>query len=468
MTRLRFIFLSLFLSACLLCNAEVRINPAKETGPIKPMNAVNNGPVFRNTDQIRDNFDAYKALNVPYARIHDANSSDYFGAPHIVDITAVFPDFSKKVTDPASYDFQLTDKYLKNIQDAGAKVFFRLGQTIEHQDKKYGIYPPADYKKWARICEYVIRHYTEGWADGYNWDIEYWEIWNEPDLDADNEHWKVNPRTWGGSPEEFFKFYEIAARHLKTCFPHLKIGGPAMAGSENHAGNSWADAFLGYMQKHGVAIDFFSWHIYTPFVEKIEKEAELTRELLDRYGYTQTESILNEWNCVGNWGEGYQHYVNVMNSIKGAAFTASALLASQNTSIDMLMYYDARYPSVFCGLFDFYTFNPTECYYALYAWDKLVKLGRQIEATADEPDIRAVAATDGAGKTCIYFSRYNDDNNVIGKKPIALNVKDVKFTEATAHLTDSCHKFTEVPVTVEDGVITINLEPNAFVTVELR
>jgi len=462
------LLIAIFVAVSFACNAEIIVNPSKEIGPIKLMNAVNNGPVFNNASQIRDNFDAYKALNIPYARIHDANSSEAFGGPHIVDITAIFPDFSKKVNDPASYDFLLTDKYLKNIQDAGAKVFFRLGQTIEHQEKKYGIYPPADYKKWAQICEHIIRHYTEGWADGFNWDIEYWEIWNEADLDADNDKWKIDPRTWGGSKEEFFKFYAVSATHLKKCFPKLKIGGPSMAGSENHSDMSWAEDFLRYMKERDVKIDFFSWHVYTPFIEKIEQEAAVYRNLLDKYGYLETESILNEWNCVGNWMEGYQHYVNVMNSMKGAAFTASALLASQNTSIDMLMYYDARYPSVFCGLFEFYTFNPTECYYSLYAWDKLVKLGRQIEATTDEKDIRVIAATNGKGRTCIYVSRYNDDNNVIGKRAVKINVADVKFEEATAHLTDSCHKFTEVPVAAENGVISINLEPNAFVTIELR
>ncbi len=48
--------------------------------------------------------------------------------------------------------------------DAGTKTFFRLGQTIEHQIKKHGTIPPRDFKKWAVICEHIIRHYTEGWV----------------------------------------------------------------------------------------------------------------------------------------------------------------------------------------------------------------------------------------------------------------------------------------------------------------
>ena len=45
---------------------------------------------------------------------------------------------------------------------------------------------PKDFKKWAVICEHIIRHYTEGWADGFFYDMPYWEIWNEPDLDSDS------------------------------------------------------------------------------------------------------------------------------------------------------------------------------------------------------------------------------------------------------------------------------------------
>ena len=63
--------------------------------------------------------------------------------------------------------------------------------------------------KWAEICEHIIRHYNEGWADGFYYNIEYWEIWNEPD----------NSQMWTGTPEEFYELYRVAANHLKSCFP---------------------------------------------------------------------------------------------------------------------------------------------------------------------------------------------------------------------------------------------------------
>lgn len=105
-------------------------------------------------------------------------------------------------------------------------TFYRLGSKIEHWKKKYNTIMPKDFNKWAIICEHIIMHYTEGWANGFRYDIEYWEIWNEPDLDADDS---TNKRNWSGTANDFYELYRITLSHLKSRFPHLKIGGPAVA-----------------------------------------------------------------------------------------------------------------------------------------------------------------------------------------------------------------------------------------------
>ena len=221
---------------------ELKVNFKKSLGKIKPMNAVNNGPtrgprMFSKSG----NFEKYAAAGIPYARNHDAAFCASYGGEHTVDINAIFPNFDADVNDPASYDFACTDESVLVTLDAGTKTFFRLGQSIEHQIKKHNTLPPRDYQKWAEICEHIIMHYTEGWADGFELDMPYWEIWNEPDLDTDDS---PNKRTWGGTEAEFFDMYEIAAKHLKSRFPHLKIGGPAIAGNME-----WGERFLCEMQK---------------------------------------------------------------------------------------------------------------------------------------------------------------------------------------------------------------------------
>ena len=199
-------------------SAQIVVSPGETVGPIKRMNAVNNGPRINNKEQVYTGTTGYfKAANVGYSRNHDAAGYGAYGE-HVVDISIIFPDFSKNPDKAESYDFTLTDRYVKSIQDAGVEVFYRLGQSIENQPlKKYNIYPPKDYKKWAKICEHIIRHYNEGWADGFHYNIKYWEVWNEPNLEWDGDKWKTDPRCWAGSPEQFYDFFEVAAAPTATA-----------------------------------------------------------------------------------------------------------------------------------------------------------------------------------------------------------------------------------------------------------
>ena len=133
------------------------------------MNSVNNGPV--SSVRAFSNFNDYKAARIPYARNHDASFYSGFGGEFSVDVHRIFRDFSRDVNDPDAYSFKSTDDYVKTTYEAGTKVFYRLGAAIEHYEKR-GTYPPADFFKWAQICEHIIRHYTEGWANGFTYDME--------------------------------------------------------------------------------------------------------------------------------------------------------------------------------------------------------------------------------------------------------------------------------------------------------
>lgn len=100
-----------------------------------------------------------------------------------MDIHNIFPDADADPTLPSSYDFAFTDWLLTRLKRQGVEPFYRLGTSIENSHRLRARYidPPRDPKKWAQICEGIVRHYNEGWADGYQMGITYWEIWNEPD-----------------------------------------------------------------------------------------------------------------------------------------------------------------------------------------------------------------------------------------------------------------------------------------------
>lgn len=374
----------------------------------KILNATNGGPWHKRhiDDQRRSNLDDYKAARMPYSRNHDSGVVGIYGGPYSHDITNIFPNFDADPYNPDSYDFACTDESIMVCLAAGTKTFFRLGQTIEHQIKKHGTLPPKDFNKWAVICEHIIRHYNEGWADGFHLNMLYWEIWNEPDLDPDDS---TNKRTWGGTKAQFFDLYEITAKHLKECFPELKIGGPALAYNLE-----WADDFLCEMRKRNVPIDFFSWHIYCTEPDAMLKRADSIRALLDKNGYTETESILNEWNYVKDWTEEFLYSIKAIHGIKGAAFVMACICAAQNSSIDMLMYYDTR-PSAFNGAFDYYTYEALKGYYPLYWYGMFYDMEKEIKAENNIENIYSLCGVDKDGKVLSVITYYNDDDTAADK-----------------------------------------------------
>ena len=370
----------------------------------KILNATNGGPWHRRyaNDQFRSNFADYRSARIPYSRNHDSAVCGIYGGPYSHDITYIFPNFDADPYDAESYDFACTDESILVCFDAGTETFFRLGQTIEHQIKKHGTIPPKDFKKWAVICEHIIRHYNEGWADGYKLNIKYWEIWNEADLDPDDSS---NKRTWGGTKAEFFDLYEITAMHLKKCFPDLKIGGPALAHNEK-----WAEDFLQEMESRKIPLDFFSWHIYCTEPAHMAQKAERIKALLNKYGYENSESILNEWNYVKGWEEEFVYSIKAIHGIKGASFTLACMCASQRSPIDMLMYYDTR-PGVFNAAFDLYTYECLKGYYPLYWYGKFYDLDAEVRAENEIEDIYSLCGIDKDGKILSAITYYTDNDN---------------------------------------------------------
>lgn len=432
--------------------STISVNFFTPVGSVKPMHCVNNGPM-RISSNGRNNFDAYKALQIPYARNHDAAFCASYGGEHTVDIHMIFPDFTADPENPAAYDFTVTDDYIQRTLDAGTETFYRLGAKIEHTVKKYGTIPPADFAKWAVICEHVIRHMNEGWADGHHFGIEYWEIWNEPDLDPDDS---ANKRTWGGTEAQFFDFYAIAACHLKACFPDLKIGGPALAHDLG-----WAERFLAHMQTRQVPIDFFSWHIYTANPDKLAAKCETVRTLLDKYGYSAAESILNEWNYVIDWKDRFLESVKAVVGMRGAAFTASCMLAAHATSLDMLMYYDAR-PTIYNGMFDFYTQAPLKGYYPFLMFSQLYALGQSVAAKSDDGDIRVLAAANGEkGAVMLTYSVGVD----LPAAPRMVTVEGLCGESVKVALLDETHTMDTREMTVVDGRIALTLAPDSVVLI---
>lgn len=451
---------------------QIHADFSQPGGKVRPLHAVNNGPVYKFTeDQRITNLDAFREAKIPFARTHDAAFCNSYGGEHIVDVHMIFPDFARDPDDPAAYDFCLTDEYLRVMRFAGVTPFFRLGSKIEHWAKKYGTLPPKDNEKWARVCEHIIRHYTEGWADGFRWEMPYWEIWNEPDGAPDDAD-PVDKKCWGGTAAEFYEFFAVAAKHLKRCFPHLKIGGPATV----CAATDWAEHFFAYLREQNVPLDFYSWHRYTADPRAIAEDARAARALLCRYGYREAESILNEWNYVKSFsGQDWIDSIRAEKGLRGAAFTAAVMCVASAVPVDMLMYYDAR-PCAMNGLFETdLVCNRLKGYYPFRMFGRLYTLGTEAACRAEGDDLFACAAMraegDGRG-AAVLLTRYADE--ATDEADVALRLTSLPFggpVRLRFYLLDEGHDEAAVReeyLSSPDGVVYLHLKnlDTYLVTVE--
>lgn len=373
---------------------KISVDFNQKTGTIKPMHGVG-APPFIGIDYSM--FSYLKEANIPFSRFHDVGINHK--TLRYVDIPDIFSDFSADPYSPDSYDFTFTDLLITALVENGVVPFYRLGVTIENYAsiKAYNIMPPSDFKKWAVVCEHIIKHYTEGWADGFNYDIKYWEIWNEPDNYEEIEENQL----WRGTKEQYFELYTIASKHLKSKFPHLKIGGYGSCGfytlSQTYVvdGNSsprfnyfitFFEAFLKHIKENDAPLDFFSWHHYAAGVSDVQLYAEYARKKLDEAGYTETETTCNEWNA---WSSG-------RGTMQHAALNTAMLIGMQNSVLDSAMFYDARLTiSRFGGLFHPLERRPYPLYQGFKFFGQLYTLSNQVEVTSDNKDFYALAASNG-------------------------------------------------------------------------
>lgn len=378
----------------------LKVDFNKPGGRIKPMHGVGQPPLLGVKTEY---FHYLPDADIPYSRLHDVGG--WFGGNMFVDIPNIFRNFDADENDPASYDFAFTDLVISALEENHCEPIFRLGVTIEnfHRIKFYRISPPSDPEKWARICEHIIRHYNEGWADGFHYNIQYWEIWNEPD----------NYAMWKGTAKEYFDLYRVTSRHLRKCFgDSIKIGGYASSGfhavvNDKISGSTAIDssielsewekrtitfveffkAFIDMVTREQLPLDFFSHHSYAS-VEEALKMQLFVEKYLAQAGLSDVEIHLNEWNP------------NPQTDQRGksiaSANAAAMMCAMQNTKMELMCYYDARIgTSVYGGLFHPMTYKPLCTYYAFQAFGKLYKLGTQAEAVCDNSSIYTLAASNG-------------------------------------------------------------------------
>lgn len=353
------------LSGLFMLAAVVSVNFNKEIGTIRPeLHSSGFGPQICSCP--KESMDAIRSMGFKAARTHDWSLIN--PNQRVCDYFHICPLMHLDARDPNNYVFGPTDYLLKRTrEEMGLDIFFRLGTSIEHSGPNihFNTLIPEDFDKLAEIFAGTIRHYNRGWANGHNWGIKYWEIWNEPD--GRNNMWCLPDGDMGrgSNPTEiaadfkareqrrmdlFVRFYVTCLKRLKSEFPDIKVGGPALCSMNVR----YFTALLKACKEAGVAPDFISWHHYTGNPDVILNAIETGRKLCDSFGFKNCELIINEWHFFGeySWNELRSADPETLqrvwsgpashNGIDSSCFNLTMLSKFQTSKLDQAYYYGCR------------------------------------------------------------------------------------------------------------------------------
>ena len=371
-----------------MLNKVITVDFEKKCGKMKPLFGMNGGPRSGGYDLPIDFTEEFFELSVPFVRT--ASMAGEYGLNQFINIHCIFPDFDADEENEESYNFLPTDLYLSSIKDCGADIFFRLGESPEPYKHKLFAKCPSDKQKWARICERIIMHYNEGWADGFKLGIKYFEIWSGAD----------RQECFAGDTKEFFELYAETAIHLRERFPKIKIGGYGMSGfyAQNRLGASEEQKtyvpimqkFLNYIKQREAPLDFFTWVCHTSNPEELSMHSKYARNYLDTAGFRRAKSIIADYNTaeVGDniiaFREGFPSEI------------VASMIVAQRSPVDMMFYATSDITSGNNGLFSMDDYRSPHRYASFHTvslFSKLYKLGTLAETSGDYPkEIYSMAA----------------------------------------------------------------------------
>ena len=445
----------------------------QEIGSVKALNGGCLAPPlsFENigSDIRRD----FADLHLPITRLHDAPLEN--PGLSLVDVPMIFPLFHADPEDPRNYNFKATDDYITNSLACGTQIFYRLGVSIDHSYNKYIIEPPRDPLKWVEIVTHIIRHYNEGWANGFHYNIQYWEIWNEPEgISGEGRHLHT---MWNAPVETYYEFYSITATELKKRFPNLKIGGPSNCQWEDNAEHrSFGKEFISLCAERNLPFDFYSIHFYGTDIEWLSGQFREIRAYLDKKGFRKTELHCTEWAYMPQFGfskmrenpEKKLEIVLEMKDVNAAAFIAGCLIDWQDQPLDMAYLYTVTGTDF--GLFLPVTMLPGKNYYAMKAFGDLAyhyPKRLQIQAKHNEKKIirqnsdrkeyafRVLAAGNDSGDSAVLISLFN-----YGSREIEMKFDHPEELEyVIVELLDESHNLNRIlEVHQPIGILTLNVE----------
>lgn len=156
------------------------------------------------------------------------------------------------------HSFRYVDELFDSLRAHGMRPFVEIGfmpPALASGPKtifwwRGNVSLPKDWARWEALIDDLTRHWLAryGADEVRRW---YFEVWNEPDLDA---FFAVPDES--RRQESYFELYRRTALVLKAVDPALRVGGPAASGGK------WVDETLTFAHRTGTPLDFVSFHHY--------------------------------------------------------------------------------------------------------------------------------------------------------------------------------------------------------------
>jgi xylan 1,4-beta-xylosidase len=264
----------------------------------------------------------------------------------------------------------------RDLASDPTKTLFTYGAVVS---------PPKDWGRWETLIQDLVQHLVDRYGLAEVRDHWSFEVWNEANLEV----------FWSGTPEEYFRLYDVTARAVKAVDPALRVGGPASSAA------GWVEELLTHLEGSGAPLDFVSTHVYGNAPLDI-------RPILARHGRADAEIWWTEW------GVHPTHF----NPVNDSPFSAAFLLRGMRSAagrVQAVSYWGAsdhfeelgRPPRLLHGGFGLQTVGNLRKprYWALALAERLgdTQLRARIDGDGAESLVEAWAARDCEGTVTVLL-----------------------------------------------------------------
>ncbi|WP_439271105.1 hypothetical protein [Pseudochrobactrum sp. HB0163] len=389
---------------------QLDVNYLTQQGTLRPIHGANGSP-YACLPGYNDRVNEFNEMGIPTVRIHDlfgvGDLDNYFDPErkhtyfqllantpsHVMErskkllseyanLRTIFPLMYTGLCDHDidkiwnNANFAPTDYFIKKILDNEENqnpylqrdCIFRIGRSLDG-----GWYVPENFKIYTDIIERLIHRYHINYKEiGLTKPVNYWEIWNEPDL----------PHNWGSSPDAYYMLFISLFNKLKSKYPNIKLGGAASSAGIRDSGD-YTTNFLSFTKLLSSPLDFYSWHCYAVAntdYNDITTFAKNVRKMLNQNDMHNTQSFLSEWGIYPY--SGATDISSKLQSNINASFIMAVLLLLNvdEQSVDQACYY--RMDDTTFGIFNAENkaSYPAQCFYVynqLFTNPEIIKVVEQ-------------------------------------------------------------------------------------------